>query len=178
MTSRPGNMLSTISRTAKRVQTRQFHASLRASDRAFIYKEYGNPLDVLQAITYPTPTEPPAKGTLNAKFILSSLNPADINTVEGVYPSRPSISNIGRENNVFIAGNEGLAEVISVGHGVQGVKAGDWVVMDKPQRGTWCTSRNFKAEDVIPVQRVPGLTAASAANLMVRPQSASAVSAY
>lgn len=57
---------------------------------------------------------------------------------------------------VFIAGNEGLAEVQDIGDGVQGFKKGDWVVMVKAQAGTWSTEGNVQEDDVIRIPIVEG----------------------
>ncbi|KAH8832606.1 hypothetical protein DL96DRAFT_1667202 [Flagelloscypha sp. PMI_526] len=165
-------MLSTTIRLLpRRVSARSFHASSYVLDRAFIYRSHGNPSEVLNALTFP-PLPPPPRGTLNVKFLLGSLNPADINTIEGVYPSKPSLSSFSFENDVYIAGNEGLAEVTSIGKGVRGFEVGDWVIMDKPQRGTWSTSKNMTPDEVVPLERVANLTEASAANMMVNFSSA------
>ena len=79
--------------------------------------------------------------------------------VEGVYPSRPSLSTFlakaGRgspEQPVYIAGNEGLAEVTDVNDGVTGLKKGDLALLTKPQSGTWSSCINIAARNLL---RVP-----------------------
>lgn len=59
--------------------------------------------------------------------------------------------------DVFIAGNEGVAEVIKAGPsdkhtGQHKFKEGDWVVMRKPQSGTWT---NWKVADAVDLMPVP-----------------------
>jgi NADPH:quinone reductase-like Zn-dependent oxidoreductase len=58
---------------------------------------------------------------------------------------------------VFIAGNEGLAEVIKAGptdkhNGQHKFKEGEWVIMRKPQSGTWT---NWKVADAVDLMPIP-----------------------
>jgi len=63
---------------------------------------------------------------VNVRFILSPINPADVNVIEGIYPSEPKASSFpGIQGDIFMAGNEGPAEVTSVGDGVKGFERGD-----------------------------------------------------
>jgi NADPH:quinone reductase-like Zn-dependent oxidoreductase len=132
------------------------------SNRAIVYSEIGSPASVLFAISYPK-LPPPPPGTANVKFILAPINPADINVIEGVYPSRPapkiSFFPSGKgtlEHPVFVAGNEGLAEVTEVGSGVTGLHKGDRVIITKQQAGTWTSSENLRASDVLRIPRIKG----------------------
>ncbi|KAE9400368.1 NAD(P)-binding protein [Gymnopus androsaceus JB14] len=127
------------------------------ANRCIIYQQNGDPTQVLSAITFPK-LPSPSPNTVNLKFLLAPLNPADVNTIEGDEP-------------VFVGGNEGLGQVVEVGDGVEGLEKGDWVVMDKPQLGTWSTSRNVSFKDVI---RLPsaGLTEAHGATMTVNPTTA------
>lgn len=135
--------------------------------RAIVYSKNGSPSSVLSAVSFPDPPPPPPR-TANVRFLLSPINPADINVIEGVYPARPSPSTDLSSNEcaVFVAGNEGVAEVVSIGDGVTDLKERDWVVMTKPQMGTWASSRNIRVEDVLKVDSL-GLSAAQAATLTV-----------
>lgn len=146
---------------------RQFSTSSVLADRAIIYSSPGDPTTTLSAFTY-RPLSPPASGTLNLKFLASPINPADINVIEGVYPSKPaSVSLDGKDSPVFIAGNEGLAEVTEVGNDVSGLQKGDWVVMTRPQSGTWASSKNVQPKDVLKVPRATGLTEVHGATMTV-----------
>jgi len=94
--------------------------------------------------------------------------------VEGVYPSKPTVlksSESGLDEDVFIGGNEGLARVLEIGQDVQGLKEGDWVVMVKPQVGTWIGWRNVNVSDVVkvPTSTEGSLTEAQAATMTVWP---------
>ncbi|ESK91908.1 trans-2-enoyl- reductase [Moniliophthora roreri MCA 2997] len=159
---------------------RLFSSSSSLLNRAVVYTSNGSPSQVVSAISYPS-LPPPLPNTVNLKFILSPINPADVNTVEGVYPSKPTLSSNlnssgkgSQEEPVFVAGNEGLAQVEDVGEGVTGLQKGNWVVMDKPQLGTWSTSRNVEVKEVIrlPVGEADGLTKVHGATITVNPTTA------
>ena len=68
---------------------RLFSTSARIQkNRAIIYSQNGQPADVLRALTIPSLTTP-APQTVNLRFILSPINPADVNVIEGyIVPSR------------------------------------------------------------------------------------------
>ncbi|PPQ63299.1 hypothetical protein CVT24_006744 [Panaeolus cyanescens] len=158
--------------------SRQFSSTTRVLGRAVVYAQNGDPTKVLRVISYPD-LPAPEPSSLNIKFLLSPINPADINVIEGVYPSKPTKSNnltqdgLGSKSEpVFVAGNEGLAQVTAVGAGVSNLSVGDWVIMTKQQAGTWATDRNVKAEDVLKVPDAESLTEAQAATLTVNPPTA------
>lgn len=145
-------------------------SSARQANRAVVYNAPGAPKSVLSVVTYPDLPSPPAQ-SLNVRYILSPVNPSDINVVEGVYPAKPTLTDAlvpghKLERPVYVGGNEGLAEVTEVGSGVQGVRKGDWVVMAGQQLGTWSSARTLKAEDVIKVPS--GLSEVNGATMTVR----------
>ncbi|KAF7971301.1 hypothetical protein HWV62_21462 [Athelia sp. TMB] len=149
-----------------KINTRQLSTSFpRLANRAIVYKENGGPASVLSVVTNPSLPDP-APQTVNVRFLLSPINPADINVVEGVYPAKPTRTPEG----VFVGGNEGVAEVTSVGDGVSGVKVGEWVVLGKQQSGTWRSAANVGAGDVIRVDKSVGEVAA--ATITVNPATA------
>ena len=129
---------------------RSFHTYHRLqTNRAIIYSRTGPPPEVISVLSYP-PLSPPSPGTLNLRFVLSPVNPSDINVIEGVYPLKPPPSHFSLITPpTFIAGNEGLAEVRGVGEGVYGFSDGDWVVLTKQQGGTWNTAVNVDASGVV-----------------------------
>jgi len=153
---------------------RAFSTTARRLDRAVVYSENGDPSRVLSVLTYPN-IPPPPPNSVKIQFLLSQINPADLNVIEGVYPYRPTKTGAlapsgkgSEEDPVFVAGNEGLAQVTAVGEGVSSLKKGDWVMMIKPQLGTWATGRNIAAVDVAKVPDAESLTEAQAATLTVR----------
>jgi trans-2-enoyl-CoA reductase len=148
---------------------RLFSTSARIqTNRAIIYSQNGEPADVLRVLTIPSLTAP-APQTVNLRFILSPINPADVNVIEGVYRFKPEPSSFpGVKGEVFVGGNEGLGEVTSVGEGVKNLKRGDWVVMKDPQLGTWRGAANFREGQVLKVPRLEGLSEVNAATMTVR----------
>src|SRR6266436_2900358 len=83
------------------------------ANRAIVYTANGPPPSVLSARTFPS-LHLPLANTLNIKYLLAPVNPADINVIEGVYPSKPSLTKLN-DKDVFVAGNEGLAQITGVG---------------------------------------------------------------
>jgi len=141
-----------------------------SSARAIVYAENGDPSKVLSVLTYPAPQSPPPNA-VNLRFLLSPVNPADINVVEGVYPTKPTKADLlslpGRDKPFFVGGNEGLARVTALGDGVDSLSVGDWVIMLKQQAGTWATDRTVSVKDVVRLPDVDSLTEAQAATLTV-----------
>jgi len=157
-----------------RSSLRHFSSSARILGRAVVYSQNGDPRKVLRVLTYPSNPSPPPPNSVNVNFLLSPINPADINVIEGVYPSKPAkadaltLSSTGGEATpVFIGGNEGLARVTAVGEGVHSLAVDDWVIMIKQQAGTWATDRTVTASDVAKVPDSRFLTEAQAATITV-----------
>ncbi|KAH9888870.1 NAD-P-binding protein [Cubamyces lactineus] len=140
-----------------------------AANRAVVFTEKGNPAEVLRVQSY-DPVPPPPPDSVNVRFRLSPINPSDINVVQGVYPASPmQLQLFGKD--VFVGGNEGLAEIIEVGSDVQGLQKGDWVVSGKAQAGTWSSLRTLRGEDLI---KLPAkqLSEVNAATITVNPATA------
>ena len=148
---------------------RLFSSTVRCLDRAIVYSETGNPVKVLRVLTYPS-LAPPPPNSVNIRFLLSPINPADINVVEGVYPSKPAktdtLSHEGQ--SLAVGGNEGLAQVTAVGEGVDYLRVDDRVIMIKQQAGTWATNRNVAVHDVVKVPGADALSESQAATMTVR----------
>jgi len=156
-----------------RLSVRAFSTSARCTDRAVVYSSNGDPANVLGVLSYPN-IPPPHPNSVNIKFLLSPINPADVNVIEGVYPTKPTKtdalapSGTGSEDHpVFVGGNEGLACVTAVGEGVHSLKVNDWVVMIKQQAGTWVTDRNVAVTDVARVPDSDKLTEVQGATITV-----------
>ncbi|QRV88805.1 Zinc-binding dehydrogenase [Ceratobasidium sp. AG-Ba] len=144
---------------------------LFSSRRAIIYSETGDPSQVLSVSKVSALSEKVPAGNVGVKFLLSPINPADLNVVQGVYPSKPEIRNdLGTPFPSFIGGNEGLAQVECVGNGVNNLSIGDWVILSKPQSGTWASHAYADAKDVIPVDKKVGEV--RAATITVNPPTA------
>lgn len=80
---------------------------------------------------------------VTVKWLLAPVNPADINTIQGKYPSRPPLP--------AIAGNEGVGEIVAVGSNVKTLRIGDKVVPNNSNFGTWRTLANYSFKDVMKV---------------------------
>ena len=102
------------------------------------FRSHGSPRDVLAPRSFPRLGDI-GRDAVRCDVIASSVNPADVNTVEGVYPLRPA----PREGGFSIGGNEGVMRVTEVGSDVRGVRVGDVCVpKNAPNLGLW-------AEEVI-----------------------------
>ncbi|KAG8757585.1 mitochondrial 2-enoyl thioester reductase [Ceratobasidium sp. 428] len=142
-----------------------------SSRRAVVYSETGDPAQVLSVSKVSALPEQVPTGSVGVKFLLAPVNPADINVVQGVYPSKPKIRHdLGTPSPAFIGGNEGLAQVERVGDNVENISVGDWVIMAKPQSGTWASHAYADAKDVTPVDKRVGEV--RAATMTVNPPTA------
>ncbi|PLW16698.1 hypothetical protein PCASD_18471 [Puccinia coronata f. sp. avenae] len=150
---------------------RLIHLQRRAAHtlaKAITYTQNGDPEQVLKLKQFSL--APPKPNELALKFRLATLNPADINTIQGRYPWKPEIrKDLVNDEQFYVAGNEGLAEVISLGAEIdsQDWKIGDWVLMGKPQLGTWQSHANLSTQDVVKLPRSRNLTETQAATMSV-----------
>jgi trans-2-enoyl-CoA reductase len=144
-------------------------SSVLAGNRAIVYNTNGDPARVLSALSFPE-LPPPPPNTVNIRFLLAPINPADINVIEGVYPAKPEPDvSLSQEKDrlLFVGGNEGLGKVMDVGKGVIDLRKDDWVIMTKPQSGTWSSAKNVVLSGVLKVPK-QGLSEAQAATITVR----------
>ena len=106
------------------------------------------------------------------KFLAAPINPADINQIEGVYPSKPAMTiKLGTPEPAAVPGNEGVVEVVSVGAGVGGAFArGDRAIMAHTAFGTWRTHAVATAGDLLKIDaRFADISPLSAATVSVNP---------
>lgn len=122
-----------------------------------VYKEYGEPSTVLHKETEELP-EPKGKDVL-LKMIAAPVNPADINTIQGKYPSKPTLP--------AVAGNEGVAKVLKIGADVCDLTEGDHVVPIANNLGTWRSHLILPSDKLLRVPKNLGLV--EAATLTVNP---------
>lgn len=103
------------------------------------------------------------------RTLAASVNPADINTVQGTYGSKqPMSSLIGTSEPSAVPGNEGVFEVVATGGSSSSLKKGDWVIPAAQQIGTWRTHAVFGANDVLKVDK-DSLTPTQVATVSVNP---------
>ncbi|XP_019869633.1 enoyl-[acyl-carrier-protein] reductase, mitochondrial [Aethina tumida] len=122
-----------------------------------IYTEYGDPIKVIQK--EPETIPDPKDDEVLIKMLAAPVNPADINTIQGKYPSKPQLP--------AVPGNEGVAKVICTGPGVSDLSEGDHVVPLVNNLGTWRTHAVLKKEHLLKVPKKLGLI--EAATLTVNP---------
>jgi len=117
---------------------RPFISSTRSlSSRAIVFPSTGNPYNVLSLHSYTLPDDP-APNSILVKFLAAPINPADLNQIEGVYPSKAKFEPLpGKEGNWAIGGNEGVVKILKVGENVkaEGINPGHWAIMKTPAFG-------------------------------------------
>ena len=116
---------------------------------------------------------PPHGTQVNVRLLAAPLNPADINMIQGVYPSKPPFdTSLGTGVPSAIAGNEGAFEVISMGSAVKDLAQGDWVVMKRTGQGTWRTHAQLDRSQLIKIEDKTGLSPLQIGTVSVNPVTA------
>lgn len=122
-----------------------------------VYSEYGDPVKVVQKQEESLPQL--KSNEVLIKMLAAPVNPADINTIQGKYPERPTLP--------AVAGNEGIGEVVQTGELVRNIAVGDHVVPLATGLGTWRTHAVLPSESVLRVPKELGIV--EAATLTVNP---------
>ncbi|KAK8192622.1 mitochondrial 2-enoyl thioester reductase [Zalaria obscura] len=136
--------------------------------KALTFSNYGEPKDILSLHQYSI--SPAHRDLVTLRFLASPINPADINQLQGVYPSKPTFTTeMSTTEPIAVGGNEGVAEVIGVGSAVKEVARGDWVVMKAPGFGTWRTHAQTTMANLLPIKDKSGLNAIQAGTVSVNP---------
>ncbi|CAO1434714.1 unnamed protein product [Diamesa tonsa] len=121
------------------------------------YSDFGDPVKVVKMCQ--EQLKSPGTNQLLVKILLSPINPADINTIQGKYPVKPEFP--------AVPGNECVAEVVSIGSGVSQFKNGDLVVPFSTGLGTWRTHGIFDETELMKVPK--GIPLPEAASITVNP---------
>jgi len=116
-----------------------------------IYTEYGDPVKVVEL--QPEQINSVQGNEVLVKMLAAPVNPADINTIEGKYPSRPELP--------AVPGNEGVAEIVQTGSDVPDLAAGDRVVLLKNMLGTWRSHLILNRNEVLKIPKELGKVEAS-----------------
>ncbi|GAM90556.1 hypothetical protein ANO11243_086000 [Dothideomycetidae sp. 11243] len=163
-------------RTLRSVQTQQLTSQPKRYISAYGYEQakaltfqnYGEPQEILKLHSH---SISPAHGDLlTVRYLCSPINPADINQLQGVYPSKPTFTTaLSTAEPIAVGGNEGVAEVMNVGGNVKDLKKGDWVVMKAPGFGTWRTHAQTTRDKFLPIRNKEGITALQAGTVSVNP---------
>ncbi|KAG6032290.1 hypothetical protein E4U41_007262 [Claviceps citrina] len=136
--------------------------------KALVYSQHGEPSDVLRLHTHTISPLVPSSSVL-VRTLAASINPADINTVQGTYGSKQAMTSlIGTSAPSAVPGNEAVFEVISAGDASSSLKRGDWVIPAAQQIGTWRTHAVLAANDVLKVEK-EGLTPTQVATVSINP---------
>ncbi|KAF2366657.1 Alcohol dehydrogenase N-terminal [Trinorchestia longiramus] len=124
-------------------------------------EEYGEPQNVVKQRSVELPSLKPEQ--VLVRMLAAPINPADINTIQGMYAVKPDLP--------CILGNEGVAEVLELGSNAGSyLEVGDWVIPARPTSGTWRT--HVIAEPTSFVKLPPGMDRAAAATISVNPSTA------
>lgn len=138
--------------------------------KALVYSSYGEPRDKLYVHSYSI--SPPSKTSVTLRMLAAPINPADVNQIQGSYPTKPPLNTVlGTREPSAVGGNEGVAEVIATGGGVETVGKGDWVIMKRTGMGTWRTHLQVDESEVMKVDKV-GLNPLQVATVSVNPVTA------
>lgn len=101
------------------------------------------------------------------------MNPADVNQIQGVYPSKPPFdTTLGTQEPSAVGGNEGAFEVLATGSGVKNLNQGDWVIMKRTGQGTWRTHAQLDESQLIKIDNKEGLTPLHVGTVSVNPVTA------
>lgn len=119
---------------------------------------FGRAPDVLQVSDAPIPR--PGPGELLLEMLAATVNPADLNVIEGKYGELPGLPSA--------IGNEGVGRVSALGEGTSGFSIGDLVLPMRP--GTWTQHMIASGEDAVKLPA--GLDIFQAAMLSANPPSA------
>lgn len=136
--------------------------------KALVYSAHGEPIDVLSLHTHSISPSIPSTSLL-LRMLAAPVNPADINQIQGVYPSQPRFTSLlGTSRPSAIGGNEGCFEVVTVGSSVKNFTKGDWVITKRPCFGTWRTHALVDEESTMRIDR-QGLSPAQVCTISVNP---------
>jgi len=136
--------------------------------KCLAFSNYGEPKDVLSLHGHSI--SPPHSNLVKLRFLASPINPADINQLQGVYPSKPHFTTeLGTAEPIAVGGNEGVAEVMALGSGVKGLQKGDWVIQKAPGFGTWRTHAQTTPEGLLRIEDKSGLRAEQVGTVSINP---------
>lgn len=144
--------------------------SVATKARAVTFQKYGELPEVTNVISYPL--KEVGENEVLVKTLASSINPSDVNQVQGVYPSRPVFTQDFGETETAIGGNEGLFEVVEVGKNVTTLKPGDWAMPAVLSFGTWRSHAVVDAKKLTPALPQLGVPAVRLVTSNINPISA------
>lgn len=139
--------------------------------KCLVFPNHGEPKDVLRLHSHSISA--PHSNLLTLRFLASPINPADINQIQGTYPTKPHFStSLTSSEPLAVGGNEGVAELIAKGGAVKGVEKGDWVIMKRQAFGTWRTHAQTTMDELVVIKNREGLKPEQVATVSVNPMTA------
>ena len=126
-----------------------------------VYQEHGQPNEVIKLETFPEPIKAEDDNVI-VRMLAAPVNPADINTIQGVYAINPPLPATG--------GGDGIGEVLQVGPNVKGLNPGDRVFPGGSMKGTWTTHYVDSEKNLVKTRK--DLPLLSSATLRVNPGTA------
>lgn len=149
-------------------QSRYISAYGYEQAKALVFDKYGEPKDVLRLHGHSI--SPPHSDLVTIRFLAAPINPADINQIQGVYPTKPTFTTaLSTSEPIAVGGNEGVAEVIATGGNVKDVQKGDWVILKRQGFGTWRTHAQTTVDNLVPIKNKDGLTPEQVGTVSVNP---------
>ncbi|HEY2375445.1 MAG TPA: zinc-dependent alcohol dehydrogenase family protein [Gemmatimonadaceae bacterium] len=109
--------------------------------RALRFSDVGDPMQVLHLDDVPSPE--PGPGDVRVRMTHRPINPADLLTILGYYPIRPSLPGS--------PGLEGVGLIDAVGANVKGVSVGQRVISVAGTPGTWAEQLVMPADRAVPI---------------------------
>lgn len=129
--------------------------------RALVVEEYGEPIETVKLKITPAHQILPKtleKGQILVKNLLSCINPADINVIQGIYGKRPKLP--------AIIGNEGVVRVEATGPNVEDLQPGD-IAVGVDTMGYWQSYSVRNSQEFFKIDNDINLT--TAAQIKVNP---------
>lgn len=105
-------------------------------------------------------------------MLAAPMNPADINQIQGVYPSKPPMDiTLGTPEPSAVGGNEGVGLVTAVGSACKTLAVGDWVIMKHTSQGTWRTHLQIDESKLLKItsEEREGLSVKQVGTIAVNP---------
>ncbi|KAM3066556.1 mitochondrial 2-enoyl thioester reductase [Clarireedia jacksonii] len=163
-------LLRTQTRVQRRFKSVQYGYT---QAKALVYSKYGEPGEVLSLHSHSISPSLPSSSLL-LRALAAPINPADINQIQGVYPSKPPFTSLlGTSSPSAVAGNEGCFEILSTGSSVpSSLQKGDWVIMRNTGFGTWRTHALATPTDVLKIENKTNLTPVQVGTVSVNPVTA------
>ncbi|VDL72556.1 unnamed protein product [Nippostrongylus brasiliensis] len=103
-----------------------------------------------------------SRNIVHIKWLAAPINPADLNTLEGVYPVKPPLP--------AVPGLEGYGRVEKIGSRVKKFRVGDHVLPAKADMGTWRTDGYHDEADLVAIDN--SLSMEASATLLINPPTA------